>query len=250
MRNLARSTFLAACAAAVTAGPLPAQTGDLAKVPAAQLQSARAAARSAQAVVLGMHEDPDVWLRHYVANRPDRLQKLQAGDFNYTAAFDFLKEYVTGPFFRGVAVTNVIRELYGREPLAAEFKEWRTKVAAQQAWYITILQAERERMKADPFLRRQTVEAAYLNVFGRVPKPGDLSYWMPRSEGYAEMRAAGVLYLYHPTHAEELRATADRAYEVSYGMHSDAEVDRLLAAARPGRFTFAQMVHWLHSRHN
>ena len=227
----------------------------LASVGAAQLQAARAAVRSAEIVVFGgppgpNPSDPDYWLQHYVANNDQHLHTLQAGEFNYVAAVAELKRRAATIIFRGVATDRVMREVYGRDALGAEAQYYKTLVDAQQAWYVTIRTQELQRMNSDPYLRRQTIERVYLDVFGRVPSQQDLAYWMPRKDTYQAMHDANMAYLYAPAHAGELRAAAARAWEISYqASPTDAQIDELAAAARAAHLTFPGMHHWIRSRH-
>lgn len=229
--------------------------GALASVGAAQLQAARAAARSAEAMVFGGPpgpgaSDPDFWLGLYVANNDQHLQTLQAGEFNYTAAVAELKREAATIIFRGVATDRVMREVYGRDAYGEEFQHYKPLVDAQQAWYFTILAQERQRMNSDPYLRRQTIERVYLDVFGRVPAAQDLAYWMPRQDTYAAMHDANMAYLYAPAHAADLWATAARAWEVSYqASPTNGQIAELVAAARASNLNFPGMRQWIVSRH-
>lgn len=227
----------------------------LASVGAAQLQAARAAARSAEAVVFGgppgpVASDPDYWLRLYVANNGQHLQALQAGDFNYVAAVAELKRQAATIIYRGIATDRVMREVYGRDAYGEEAQHYKPLVDAQQAWYVTILSQERQRMNSDPYLRRQTIERVYLDVFGRVPAAQDLAYWMPRQDTYAAMHDANMSYLHAPAHAADLWATAARAWEVSYqASPSNGQIAELVAAARAAHLNFPGMRAWIASRH-
>lgn len=253
MRTITTATLVVALVGA--AASQAAAQDVLATVGAAQLQAARAAARSAEAVVFGGPigpgaSDPDYWLHHYAAASDANLHALQAGDFNYVAAVAELKRRAATIILRGVATDRVMNEVYGRDAYGEEAQHYKPLVDAQQAWYVTIRTAELQRMNSDPYLRRQTIERVYLDVFGRVPTQQELAYWMPRKDTYLAMRDANMGYLYHSAHAAELRATSARAWEVSYqASPTDSQINELAAAAQASHMTFAAMVHWIHSRH-
>jgi hypothetical protein len=246
MRKISVAAALAACLA-VHATRAPAQDV-LSQVGAAQLESARAAARSAEAVVIGPGPGADYWLRLYAQNSDANLHALQAGDFNYLAAVAELKRQAATIIYRGAATQNVMREVYGRDPYGEEYQHYKPLVDAQQAWFVTIRTQEMNRMNSDPYLRRQTIERVYVEVFGRVPTQTDLGYWMPRKDTYRAMYDANMAYLY--AHPADLSATAARAWEVTYqASPTGGQVAELVAAARAGHLDYPGMLQWIRSRH-
>jgi hypothetical protein len=230
--------------------PLPAFAQDpLASIGPAQLQAATAAMRSASVVVFGdTVQSPASWVSRYVSNNPARLQQVQAGELSYTDAVNYLKMYHVDTPFMFIALQRVMREVWGREPLGAEFQQYAPQFRTGQTWYIVLRTAEVQKLN-DEYLRRQVVERAYLDALGRVPSPTDLAYWMPRKATYRTIYDGNVSYMFHPAHADELRATAARALAVARLSYSEQDVNSVAAIGLSQHRDYRGMLHWISERH-
>src|SRR5262249_44532764 len=142
-------------------------------------------------------------------------------------------------------------DVYGRPGYPEEHLLWGPKVAAQQAWYFNIVAAETQKLTKDPFATHEMIRAAYLAAFGRVETHGDLQYWSAQHVNYQRVFQAGVIWLYAPQHAQELRQVVTRALGEQFQPQSvkDYDIDQLVAAATPKRMSFAEMLTYLKERH-
>lgn len=120
---------------------------------------------------------------------------------------------------------------------------WEAQVAAQKAWYATIVGAEREGLNKDKAARTQMLNRVCKAAFGRDAQAGDLDYWLPRDDTYRAVLDANRNWLYSAAGAKDLSETVRRALKAAKGVEPNGEQVKAAAAnLTPGRPIYVEMV--------
>lgn len=231
---------LLACVAAVVLAA-PAIGGQQAPgVSAEQFAAAKKAWIGAALVVrgrAGSDYEVNMDVQNFAAHDP--THSIQNGTFNYLTAFAELKKQYLNASFGVQPIGNAFVDIYGRDPYPDEVSGWLPKIVAQQAWYATIVGAERKRMFGDAFAHREMLERAYVAAFGRADTEADRAYWMPRDGSFADIVAASRGYIY--ARPAEIDALVSRVLHSRYVNVSNSDLAEWRAIAVQGRLIYTEL---------
>ncbi len=226
----------------------PALAEDLPGVSPQHLAAAKAAFDEGAMIAIGVRQTDDKimsMVKEYIASDPEH--KIQSGKFK---AAEAVEEWKQAMIVNPISLTSeAYRSAHGRDPTPEEELYWRPRVVAGNAWFAIIRIAERMKLKQDPFLRRQMIERAHLELFGRVETDAERAYWLSRDDDFAELLAAARNWMYTPKGAQDLKASVTRALLVTYLSVSDDDIATSLALAKKNHWTFKQMAEYPHKRH-
>jgi hypothetical protein len=170
----------------------------------------------------------------------DGLKLVGAMDW---AKAEIAKNYPISAQFRVIAINNAFREVYGRDPNPTEQATYDAKIKTQQAWYATIVNDQRDRLKENAFAKQGVIARAYKAVFGREPSYAESQYWQARSEHYRLIREANRNWLYSPNGAKDLVETVTRALRVNNGKSpNDDEIKSAMAKFSNERKIYEEMI--------
>lgn len=233
------SERLLACAAAVVLAA-PAIGQQAPGVSAEQFAAAKKVWIAASLVVLG-RSGSDYEVNMYVQSfaKEDAAHSIQNGTFNYLTAFAELKKRYLNASFGVQPISNAFIDTYGRDAYPDEVSGWMPKVAAQQAWYAIIFDAERKRMFADSFAHREMLERAYVTAFGRTDTDADRAYWMPRDGTFKEIVESARGYIY--ARPAEIDALVSRVLHSRYVNVTSNDTAQFRAKAVQGHLLYTEL---------
>jgi hypothetical protein len=167
---------------------------------------------------------------------------LKLGD-----AVNYWKDWLASPFTgdgnRGKVISQAYTEVYGTTPKVGEYNEWMTKVKAKQAWYTTIVGAEKSRLKGDPALRKAMINRVYFAAMGRPADEVDYQYWMAQPDHYVQVVEANRKWLYAPNGEKDLRnAVRVALYPKLKREPTPAEIDEGIKKVKPGKLIYQEMI--------
>lgn len=220
--------------------PGVARSQDIPGVGPAQSATAKTNMRSAQLLVVGQAGDDKQLIsdiQSFMATDP--TNSVQDGSFNFAAGVAWLKKRYAGNGFGIEIVGNAFSDIYGRAPYPEERIAWLAKINAQQAWYQSIVNAERKRMNGDPFARHQMLERAFIRMFGRVDEVADQAFWLPRQDSFVEVCNIARDFIY--ARPNEIDTMVRRALNSQFMNVDEASFVQWRAKAVQGQWSFARL---------
>jgi hypothetical protein len=198
-----------------------------------EMETARNALKAASIVIIGYEITEDDESIKFYSQYNDPENKIASGNFKFADACELYK----GSFNVGNLSLPFAR-IYGRYGYPDEVSPWIDKKIDKKAWYVTIYASEFKRYQNDPYLKRTTIERAYLFSMGRVPTESDLKYWMGRTATYKEIVNIARVWLYSKNGKEELEKMIVRAQPNAKNNSGSAFV----ALARKKHLLFAEVL--------
>jgi hypothetical protein len=167
---------------------------------------------------------------------------LKLGD-----AVNYWKDWLASPFTgdgnRGKVISQAYTEVYGTTPKVDEYNAWMTRIKAKQAWYTTIVGAEKSRLKGEPARRKAMINHVYYTAMGRPAAEVDYQYWMAQPEHYVQMVEANRKWLYSPNGEKDLRGAVRVAlYPKLKREPTPAEIDEGVQKVKPGKLIYREML--------
>lgn len=245
--DMVRKNADAAAAAAQTAQNAAA-ADNMAKLKAktALIQAAKPAFNSAGTTALGRQAqlaDSAIWYND--------MEKLTGMGWNtadgivFSEAFAYLKHRLGQPenaALRSEVINRVYQEVYGRNSTAAEQAKWDPQVRAKQAWYITMVSAEKQAMAGNPTVRSAMVARTIKQAFGRDMEKADQRQWAANSWTSGQIRNQMRTWLYSPAGASELVATVKRALGIKGRASDENAVKAAIAQFSTSKALYSEMI--------
>lgn len=167
----------------------------------------------------------------------------------------FIKLYIgkLSPGDGGKSISNAYNEVYGTTATKEEFNAWMDQIAAEKAWYTTIVLAENKKLNDDSARKTKMIKLVYSRVMGRSPKPEELSKLLPENNHYRPMFNQTKVYLYSDKGKTDLRDAVRRAISSANlkktgnknYVPTDAEIDKYIKIFTPNKSTHPEMLTYL-----
>lgn len=176
---------------------------------------------------------------------PKYKGKFDAG-LKLSEATNWVKDYVTSPkenvAWRKSIIEYAFRQVYGREPNAAELVLYNQLVIDQKAWFTKIVSDENGKLDKDAAAQKATISRAYQKAMGRDASEGEIAYWQPRKNNYSGILESARSYLYSEAGAKDLRETVTR-YRTKAGKSqlTEDELNKAIQYYKPNKLIYAEM---------
>lgn len=169
----------------------------------------------------------------------------------------FIKLYIgkLSPGDGAKAISNAFNEVYGTTPTKEEMNNWMDQIAAEKAWYSTIVLAENKKLNDDSARKTKMINLVYSRVMGRSAKPEELSKLLPENNHYRPMFNQTKAYLYSDKGKADLRETVRKALSAAHYQKTkdtsyvvpDADIDKYVKIFTPLKLTHPEMLKYLTS---
>lgn len=216
---------------------------------AAQVAAATPGLRAAGPLILGdelgNEEIEKLVMVARALSYPESRPAVLAKEFDFGAASAFLKKYLArsgGEKYRNAAVDQAFMQVYGRPSTPAEQIGYYNKISAGKAWYATIVVDEMKAIAPGSPLRAEVAQRVAQAAYGRPGSAAELAQWTASSQNFGTMVEGVRRQLWSGSNPDELILTVQRALTKLGRPSDDAAVKAAVAAWRPMRATYTQMI--------